>query len=217
MMQVVAVLPVRGRPEQTLQYAQRLRATAGMVGTHWVAVGAQPDQVTLQALADAGWITACVQTERITYWNALAWGSSEKVYAAHIPFVVTLANDLLGGPQWLERGMQAYRERFGDTSAMMGFNGDGHGPEHSCHFIIHRGLLSELGGWPAHYRHNFGDTELCLRAQQLGRYAKAPYAILFHDHPWVSAGQDDEVYAAGRANWAEDQALFEARKARGWT
>lgn len=97
----------------------------------------------------------------------------------------------------------------------MGFNGDGHGPEHSCHFLIHRLLLAQLGGWPTWYRHNFGDTELCQRAAGLGCYAKAAWAILYHNHP-VAGAAADGVYAEGGAHWAEDQRLFEERRRLGW-
>ena len=77
-------------------------------------------------------------------------------------------------------------------------------------------MLAHLGGWPVHYRHNFGDTELCRRAQALGRYGKAMRAVLEHRHPITTGAPDDAVYAAGRANWAVDEALYYARLARGW-
>lgn len=211
-MNVAAILPVYGRHEQTIRNVARLHATAGQASVAWWAVGGENEHQTLRVLRAAGWHHIQAPAPSLTFWEALTAGTE----ATDAPLIVTLANDLLGGPAWLERAVAAYRARFGEQPGMMGFNGDGHGPEHSCHFLIHRELLASFGGWPVWYRHNYGDTELCIRAAQLGRYAKAPYAILFHDHPWVSAGQDDEVYAAGRAHWAEDQALFEARRARGW-
>lgn len=211
-MNVAAALPVYGRHEQTIRNAARLIATAGRAAVAWWAVGGEQEHRTLRVLRAAGWHHIQAPAPSLTFWQALETATA----ATDAPLIATLASDLLPGPQWLERAVMTYRARFGEQPAMLGFNGDGHGPEHSCHFLIHRELLAELGGWPVWYKHNFGDTELCIRARELSKYAKAPYAILFHDHPWVSAGQDDEVYAAGRSGWAQDEALFSARKARGW-
>jgi GT2 family glycosyltransferase len=80
--------------------------------------------------------------------------------------------------------------------------------------LIHRDLLASFGGWPVWYHHNFGDTELCLRAQQAGRYGKAAWAVLFHDHVFFGA-PDDAVYAEGRSRAHEDEALFQQRRAAG--
>jgi hypothetical protein len=71
------------------------------------------------------------------------------------------------------------------------------------------------GGWPVWYDHNFGDTELCQRAIGDGLYVKAPWATLFHDHPYFG-GTDDAVYAEGRAQSDRDHAIYEDRRRRGW-
>src|SRR6266508_467020 len=98
---------------------------------------------------------------------------------------------------------------------MIGFNDGHHGVEHSCHFLISRDLLARYGGWPVWYHHNFGDTEICQRATQDGCYAKAPWATLYHDHPY-SGGDDDDVYREGRTQVDRDHALFMRRKQQGW-
>lgn len=211
-MRVAVILPCYGRPEQTLRNAQRLRQAAGRVEATWWAVGGAQETETLAALDASGWRTATGITPTLTYWQALE-GVSAMLDA---PLLCAVANDLLPGYRWLATGLEAYRARFGDGPGMLGFNGDGHGPDHSCHFLIHRELLAQLGGWPIHYRHNFGDTELCQRAQEAGLYAKAPWALLYHDHVNVGAG-DDAVYAHGRSGWDADERLFRARRARGWT
>ena len=63
------------------------------------------------------------------------------------------------------------------------------------------------------YKHNYGDTELCERAIADGVYAKAPWAILYHNHPYW-AGADDEVYAEGRATIEQRSAPLRATKKR---
>lgn len=211
---ILAIMPVRGRTAQTVEAMRRLHATAGDVSWALVCVGGSDERETLLACEAAGAAVLHDERPRLTYWQALALATERTPTAT---FLANLANDLLPGSQWLARCAAAYNLAFGTRNdAMMGFNGDSHGPDHSCHFLIGRKLLADLGGWPTHYDHNFGDTELCLRAASLGRYRKAPYALLFHDHPWMSAAPDDATYAEGRARWDRDQALFESRRARGW-
>lgn len=213
MAHVAVILPCYGRHEQTLAYAARLWDVAGAVSTaDWLAVGGTDERATLLALRRQGWRHVLPPTERLTYWEALATGTG----ATDAPVLCAVANDVWAGELWLGAALAAYGERFADGEGLLGFAGDGHGVHHACHFLIGRRLLAALGGWPVHYRHNFGDTELCQRAQQLGRYAKARHAVLEHRHVWAGAAPDDAVYAAGRAGWAEDEALFSARKARGW-
>lgn len=210
---VAVILPCYGRHEQTLRYAARLRAAAGDVAASWWAVGGTDEEATVDALVEAGgWHGTLGPEPRLTYWQALAHVTSR----TRAPVLCAVSNDVWAGEAWLQRGLEAYRERFTDGEGLMGFAGDGHGVHHACHFLIGRGLLQALGGWPVHYQHNFGDTELCQRAQSLGRYGKARGAVLEHRHVWAGTAPDDVVYAAGRARWSEDEALFSARKARGW-
>lgn len=218
---VAVILPCYGRHEQTLEYAQRMVRKAGAVDALWLAVGGTTESATIDALVDTRkWIGSCGPAERFTYWQALAEGEATlPVWADEFgnpPVLCAVANDVWAGEAWLERGLAAYHARFADGEGLMGFAGDGHEVGHSCHFLIGRRLLAHLGGWPIWYKHNFGDTELCLRAQALGRYGKATHAVLEHKHVWAGAAPDDAVYQAGRERWSEDEALFRARQARGW-
>lgn len=210
-MNVAAILPCRGRLEQTVANAKRLRSTAGYNDWRLIAVGGQEDRAVLTALAKIDVETLTTDTPRVTYWQALA-DATERTEATHL---INLANDLLPGQHWLKRAVDAYEQLFDDGAGMIGFNGDSHEVGHSCHFLISRSLLDRYGGWPLVYRHNFGDTELCQRAIADGVYAKAPWALLFHDHPYWG-GQDDPVYEEGRASIARDQMLYEQRRKRGW-
>lgn len=216
-MNVAAILPCRGRREQTVVNVKRLLQTAGYDAWRLYAVGGKEEAATLTALAKLGIPTMTAIADRLTYWEAL----HEATSVTNEPLICTLANDLLPGMHWLKRAVAAYEEAFGidqygkPAPGMVGFNGDSHDLSHSCHFLIHRELVARYGGWPRWYRHNFGDTELCERAIADGLYAKAPWALLFHDHVYWG-GQDDEVYAEGRATVDRDQALYERRRARQW-
>jgi hypothetical protein len=210
-MTIAAILPCRGRAEQTVVNIKRMLATAGYDDWRLLAVGGTDEKVLLDALESFGIHTIRSSAPRVSYWQALAGATAQ----TDAQLLVNLANDLLPGQNWLRRAVKAYDETFGDTPAMLGFNGDSHLTEHSCHFLISRSLLERYGGWPMWYDHNFGDTELCQRAIADGVYAKAPYALLFHDHPYFG-GVDDAVYAEGRARAEHDQQLYEQRRRAGW-
>jgi hypothetical protein len=216
-MTIAAILPCRGRHEQTVVNVRRLLATAGYDNWRLIAVGGTDEKVLLDALESFGVEVVRSSAPRVTYWQALA-GATAQTNPDHVDRLVNLANDLLPGQHWLRRAVAAYDETFGGypiNQGLMGFNGDSHPTEHSCHFLISRALLDHYGGWPVWYDHNFGDTELCQRAIADGVYAKAPYALLFHDHPYFG-GVDDAVYAEGRAKAEHDQQLYEQRRRGGW-
>jgi hypothetical protein len=216
-MNVAAILPCRGRQQQTVQNVKRLLQTAGYDKWRLYAVGGKEESDTLTALAKLGLPTMTAIADTLTFWEAL----HEATAVTSEPLICTLANDLLPGQHWLRRAVDAYSEMFGFDQygkpgiGMIGFNGDSHELNHSCHFLIHRDLVARYGGWPKWYRHNFGDTELCERAIADGLYAKAPWALLYHDHPYWG-GRDDETYQEGRATVEQDQRLYERRKARQW-
>lgn len=212
-MNIAAILPCRGRPEQTVAVVRRLLATAGYDDWRLICVGGTDEQETLLACSAAGAVVRhYLDVPRLTYWQALARETAMQREATHL---IGLANDLLPGQHWLRRAVDAYRGTFREISGLLGFNGDSHEVGHSCHFLIARALLDRYGGWPVWYDHAFGDTELCQRAIADGVYAKAPWALLYHDHPYFG-GQDDATYAEGRARANWDQRLYERRKRAGW-
>lgn len=210
-MNIAAILPCRGRREQTVVNVKRLLQTAGYDTWRLYAVGGKEESDTLTALAKLGIPTMTAVADHLTYWEAL----QEATNVTSEPLICTLANDLLPGIHWLRRAVAAYEETFGAAPGMVGFNGDSHELNHSCHFLIHRELVARYGGWPRWYKHTYGDTELCQRAIADELYAKAPWALLYHNHPFWG-GADDEVYQEGRATMERDQQLYERRRARQW-
>jgi len=220
---IAAIMPCRGRPEQTVRNVNRLLATAGDV--EWrltLVVDGDPELYEwmfdklpqgVDSICSVTWSTK-PPTQRVGYWGALKTGS-EWLNNTNAPLLVNLANDLLPGQHWLQRAYSAYAQTFGDGPGMVGFNDGHHETEHSCHFLISRSLLDRYGGWPTWYDHNFGDTELCQRAIADRLYAKAPWATLFHDHPYFG-GDDDRVYQEGRAQSERDGRLYDERRKRGW-
>lgn len=216
-MNIVAIMPCRGRAEQTIANVRRLLGTAGYENWHLYLTGVKDEVNTIwndlsRTDAEAWRLgNAGVKTDRLTYWQALEIVTSRVDH----PYLVNLANDLFPGQHWLRRAVEAYQQTFGSSDGMIGFNDGHHEVGHSCHFLISRSLLDRYGGWPVWYDHNFGDTELCQRAIADGVYAKAPWAVLYHDHPYFG-GRDDQVYAEGRARSERDHQLFEQRRRQGW-
>lgn len=215
-MHIVAILPCRGRKEQTLECVRRLLLTAGAPhNDFWklVLVGGSEDADVVESIASETGVYGLVEAEeRLTYWTALS-RATEEYRGTHY---ICLANDLLPVVNWLQNAVKKMGYSFPDANCVIGFNGDGHDESHSCHFMISKQMLDLLGGWPVWYSHNYGDTEICVRAREMGRYAKAPYAILFHNHPWISAQKDDSVYEQGRANYQVDSKLFHERRNAKW-
>jgi hypothetical protein len=252
-MKIAAIMPCRGRAEQTARNVKRLLDTAGYADWRLI-LAVDNDQAVWDCLGDQSfasdprvelcglWDPARLRMAgspgyRLGYWKTLAAATQ---YLASVPddaagqdervdrilknkplrafaatHYVNLANDLIPGMHWLGRAVAGWGQAFQDDRGVLGFNGDSHEVAHSCHFLISRRLLGDFGGWPIWYDHNFGDTELCQRAIQRGVYAKLPWAILFHDHPYFG-GDDDAVYATGRARAAQDEQLYQRRRALQW-
>jgi len=211
-MNVAAIKPCRGRAEQTVRNVRRLLATAGYSDWRLTCIGGESERDVLLACSAAGaHVRHILGVNRLTYWQAL----TEETRLTDAPLFCNLANDLLPGQHWLQRAVAAYQATFGDGPGLLGLNDGHHETEHSCHFLISRALLDDYGGWPVWYDHNYGDTEFCQRAIADGLYAKAPWATLFHDHVYFG-GDDDAVYAEGRARAEQDRQTYERRKASGW-
>lgn len=212
-MKIAAIMPCRGRAEQTVANARRLLGTAGYEDWQLICM-ADHDPPAMGALANADLPIWRMETAQRGYWHALQQAAD---YWPEFSHIVNLANDLLPGQHWLRRAAEAYQQLWpGENDyGMLGFNDGHHEVEHSCHFLISRSLLERYGGWPVWYDHNYGDTELCQRAIAEGLYAKAPWAVLYHDHPYFG-GKDDQVYAEGRTQNERDYRLFEQRRRQGW-
>lgn len=213
-MQIAAIMPCKGRAAQTVENVRRLLATARYEGWRLLCV-CDGDREVYATIRDyLPYVTVGGSQQPQGYWLCLRQGTSQQAPGA--THLINLANDLWACDGWLKLAVEDYRARFGQGDGLLGFAGDGHASSHSCHFLISRGLLDRYGGWPVWYQHNFGDRELCARAQQDGLYAKSERAWLEHCHPMRGQAPDDAVYQAGRATYHQDEALFVARRNAGW-
>lgn len=208
-------MPLRGRVNQSVDAMRRLMETASYPA-RYIAVGGTGDLEVIHAVAQVKNVHAITATKfAITYWEALKF-ATDNLPASTL--VVNTANDVLPVIHWLRNAVEMYDvESSLARDKVVGFNGDGHGINHACHFMISMARVRKYGGWPIWYSHNFGDTEICTRAMENTAFIKAPYAILFHNHPAVSRSQTDAVYDQGNANFMRDKHTFTQRKENGWS
>ena len=218
-MQVLGVMPVKGRAQKSVACITRLLSTSDYP-LHIVAVTDEDEEAAAAISAElTGW-QGCVSLIELPlrggYWNAVAVGAKSKPEYSH---VLNLANDLLPGRQWLSRAVAAYERHFGVEPAIMGLNDGVHPGTHAGHFIASRVLLNEWYGadlYPyKYYTHLYGDNEIVERAHALNRFGIAPWSSLYHDHPANGAGSD-EVYALGHSSLNADWKMYERRKAALW-
>lgn len=196
-------MPCLSRESETIEAITRLRRTSDYAAWEFTAVVDADNH-----LHDV--IGGMLSPKPVGYWGCLNLATQDTT----APLLVNLANDLLPGQSWLARAVSAYRNRFGEGEGVIGFNDGVHAGLHAAHFLISRSLLYRWYGpdyWPLAYQHNFGDTEICMRAQSEKIFAVAPFAVLYHNHP-VTGNQTDEVYAKGFSTWQQDQQTFEKRK-----
>lgn len=213
---IVVVMPIRGRTTQTVDAFRRLWATAN-VPAQYIAVGGRDDMDTINAAAELNHVQPLIaDVPRLSYWGALSMATQA---VSDDTLVATVANDLLPVVGWLSRAKRdfEYYSRV-NRDAVIGFNGDGYGDEHACHFLLPMRVIRRFGGWPVWYDHNFGDNEIVTRAKQESIWYKSPYAILYHNHPMIGAAQNyDATYEEGSLLFSRDGNLFERRKATNWT
>ena len=209
-------MPIRGRTTQTVDAFRRLWATAN-VPAQYIAVGGRDDIDTINAAAELNHVQPLIaDVPRLSYWGALSMATQA---VSDDTLVATVANDLLPVVGWLSRAKRdfEYYSRV-NRDAVIGFNGDGYGDEHACHFLLPMRVIRRFGGWPVWYDHNFGDNEIVTRAKQESIWYKSPYAILYHNHPMIGAAQNyDATYEEGSLLFSRDGNLFERRKATNWT
>ncbi len=205
-------MPVRGRHQETLALLPRLASCAGVPYRLTVMVDADPELYGLLRAHLGERVT--MNERRQGYWGCLRQGAQRTAG----DMIVTLANDLLPGSQWLQRALEAHARTFSGGEGLIGFNDGIHFGEHAAHFLVSRSLLRRWYGedyFPVCYDHTYGDSEMCLRAEQEGKFAVANFALLFHNHPY-NGRPSDEIYAEGQAKTEFDKRRYYHRWQNHW-
>lgn len=224
---ILAILPVKGRAEQTAMVIPRLLATAGETMAPWRLMVVIDDDPAL-ALALAGLrhpkLMIRHNRRRLGFWRTLTWATRAALAAgAPLTHLANLANDLLPGMDWLARAEAAWY--YPDTSAaghdndgpLIAFN-DGIRFDHAAHCMIGVRLARRWYGdhyWPDCYDHLFGDDELTARARAEGRFMQAPNAVLYHNH-FITGQPMDAIYQFSHRKASADAELYQRRQLAGW-
>ncbi len=131
--------------------------------------------------------------------------------------VMFLGNDCLLKKNCLQEAVFQMIRKFPDLDGMVGLN-DGYWKEEHVapHWMASKKLLPYLEGefFSTAYNHTGCDNELKARVEMIGKYAWAPRAEIFHDHPMMAGNKDqmDGLYAqcySGPRHDADDKTYAE--------
>lgn len=125
-------------------------------------------------------------------------------------YIVYLADDVRVKKGWLEHAISVFKKKF-DDFGLVGLKDDmDGGTTHAPHGLVSRNVLIMQGYlFPPSYKHYFGDTELSLRMQAMGRYTNTEKVVLFHDHKGKDKKFDDNVYSESfKKCWKSDEKNF---------
>jgi len=180
------------------------------------AVADTQDQATINAWHMAG--ARIVKIEQ----RGRAATFAEKVNVAYrqtsAPWLLLVGDDVAFHPGWdTELGATFARTR----AAVVGTNDLSPNPqvqagEHSCHPLIARRYIDELGAsldgprvvCHEGYHHNFVDDEIVTLAKIRQTWAFAADAVVEHLHPAWAKGEWDDTYRLGCARQEDDRLLY---------
>lgn len=144
------------------------------------------------------------------------------VARSHFDLVCFVGDDTIPAPDMIQCAVDAMG-RFPDGWGLVGINDNirrAHQVNKSAHFLLHKRLLSHVGGVMFHegYKHCYCDNELIDRAVEIGRYVLCKESRLFHDHPAGDKRADDPDYQRvyGAQSYIHDLQLYRRRRRAGW-
>lgn len=141
------------------------------------------------------------------------------VEKAEFDSVMFLADDTVPQPGFLLESLKVL-EALPQGYGVVALNDGIHNGNLATHWLSDKRLLPEIGGYffnPA-YSHGYCDSELTLRAKQLGRYAYAQKAVIEHLHPHRGVAPWDKDYLSvySHERLQKDYHTFLIRKRKGW-
>lgn len=222
-MSVAALIPVLRRPERVAPLAESFRLTAGEAD-RLMFLCSLDDLAELEAVVSAGHTPQIVSWKpgRADWARKINWGFRRAV-SLGFEWMLLGADDVRFHPGWIEAALTAHAET---GACVIGTNDLGNPTVkrglHSCHPLVHRDYLGcgtideDAKVVTEAYHHNFVDAELVATAKAWNTWAFAVDAVVEHLHWAWRKGEDDEVYALGRARYREDERLFREREGL-WT
>lgn len=209
-MNIVAIMPTRGRTAKAIACLKRLRETAPDVPAV-VLTETDPDVVraeTGEMVIDCDPILTAVQK-----WNMGARVAVRLMGATHL---ILAADDLWWGDGWLgatgralaiDAGVVAFND--------LHYSGDELGTHYVASVAFCRAHLGGVFVCP-HYRSWALDNEMTEIAKRAGVYAWARDAVVEHRHVDYSKAGDDATYIRARPIHYYDRLIYADRQARGF-
>lgn len=210
---VSVILPTTGRPGRAEACVRRLLdTTAGHAVEVICPVDADPaTRAVLEPLATV--LYADAYRGKAKAWN-------DGLTASAGEFIVFAADDLQWGDGWLDAALLAMAT-LPEGGGVVGFN-DMHrnGRKEATHFMASRWFIIHYGGGvlavPC-YASFCHDSEMCYRANEIGRYAWAEDCHVEHIH-YASRGR---LFDATDKRWRDcarvDMQAFNQRRKNGFT
>lgn len=222
MAEIVVVVPVLGRPDNTSPLAES-----------WYAANDGHSRLLFVCSTGDTWqIAACRATGEdylVAAWPAGPGDFARKVNLAYResaePWLFQAGDDVRFQAGWDEAALACAQA----TGALVVGTDDDANPsvkagKHSTHSLIARSYVDSPGAsmdgpgsvFSEKYDHQFCDLELVELAKARGVWAFARDARVLHLHPIWGTAERDATYAKGQAHGREDQRLY-ARRSRMWT
>ena len=129
-------------------------------------------------------------------------------------YIVYLADDVRVRLNWDKECIKAFEDNFKDGIGLVGMRSDlGEGETHAPHGLVSKKMVfMNTCLFPNVYKHYFGDTELSLRMQKIGKYITTKEIVFNHDHKSKDKKFDDHVYSESFKNcWKSDEIQFHLR------
>lgn len=208
---VAVIVPVMGRPQNAAPFMASLKASTNRA-TVYAIVGPEKEA----GKSAVAWRKAGAEV-RVCKGSTFAQKVNYAYQVTIEPWLLLVGDDVRFRPGWVEAAQKV------GTASVVGTN-DLANPrvvagEHSCHPLIRRSYIDEVGAsWDGPrvvchegYGHWFVDDEIVTAAKQRGVWGFAPDAVIEHLHPIWGTAPDDETYRLGQSKAAKDKATFVAR------
>lgn len=212
--QITIIIPTRNRLQKLVRCLQSIPDHPGLK----VIVGCDGDFTTAQALETG---LAPFQKVDLVLWTRENIGSLAicNMMAPMIPDgLLPLCDDMELKPGAIEAALEVFNRLYSDDDGVVGFAQEGipsFGP--TAVSLIGRRFLDRYPGrrlfYPG-YRH-YGDQEIFLLADSLGKFHHEPAAVVYHYHPGIHKIESDQTHQETQMCKEKDQELAKKRREAG--
>jgi GT2 family glycosyltransferase len=153
--------------------------------------------------------------------NGVAKTLHELLQKSKTNIVVFLADDTEVEKDCIYCAYELMIKTFDDGIGMVGFNDKFHQDRLATHFMIHKELIQQVGGYifNPEYVHCYCDRELFDRVNELNKFVYSPLSKIIHHHPFIDKKVEmDEFYNSvyNKSKYLKDERTYKRRKENGW-